>query len=111
MSIEQQESFELATSSPEEALDFACSLLTGGLVAESDANPGAAQELLASLAHYIQLRYVGELGLALEELSQLGQRCKNISFQREQFRTQLRWVAETIGLSEKEIAQLHLLEK
>ena len=73
MTIEQQTSFTLAQSSPEEGLDFACSLLSGGLVAEAESDPVKSHQLLTSLANYVQFRYVGELSLALDELFYLGQ--------------------------------------
>ena len=55
---------ELATSSAEEGLDFAASLLSGGIQAQVAARPGEAAQIAVSLAQYVQYRYVSELALA-----------------------------------------------
>lgn len=95
---------QIATSSVEEGLDFACSLLTDALVMRGEESPNVAKQLLTELASYLQLRYVGETGLALEYLAGLGQQCAPTS----QFWNQLRWVAVQLKLNEQELAALGL---
>jgi hypothetical protein len=65
---------QIAKSSVEEGLDFACNLLMSSL-ATGEEQPQMAQQLLKELAHYITLRYAGELLLALEYLAGLAHLC------------------------------------
>jgi hypothetical protein len=106
MPIIQQARFKLATSSTEEGLDFAVSLLSGGIEAQAQTDSAAAPELAISLARYTQFRYVGELELAYEELVLLGMKCKNREYQRLQFWSQLDWVGQKMNLPSLEVATL-----
>jgi hypothetical protein len=98
----------IATSSVEEGLDFACSLLSSAVPHEGKANPEKTQQLLNELAQYIRLRYVGELLLALEYLAGLGDLCDPSLFQSKQFWAQLRWVADKMNLSATEKEKLEI---
>ena len=106
MPIVQQSRFNLATSSTEEGLDFAASLLAGGVEAQVQTHAALAQELAISLARYTQFRYVGELGLAYQELLFLGAKCENNEFQRMHFWSQLDWVGQQMHLPPLEVATL-----
>ncbi len=99
---------QIATSSVEEGLDFACSLISSAVAAEGEAHPQKAQQLLRELASYVQLRYVGELLLALECLAGLGRTCNPSSFRTDQFWSQLRWVAGEMRLTTEELEKLEL---
>lgn len=99
----EQRSYTLAQSSPEEGLDFACSLLSDAIRARAVARPELSQELLAALTNYVQFRYVGELGLAFEQLAFLGASSDELSRRREQFWAQMRWVATALQLPAAEI--------
>jgi hypothetical protein len=88
---------QLATSSVEEGLDFAASLLTEGIQAQVGVSPESGEMFASTLANYMRLRYVGELGLAWEELVALGHRCKAGGFRDAQFWAQVAWVAERLG--------------
>jgi hypothetical protein len=96
-SMVQPLTFQLITSSVEEGLDFAASLLTGGVQSQVEANPESGTRFANTLASYLRLRYVGELGLALEELVALAHWCKAGGFRDEQFWAQVNWVAERLG--------------
>jgi hypothetical protein len=91
-----------------EDLDFACSLASTAITRAGDANPEGRGELLNALTAYIQFRYVGEDGLALEQLSWLGHRCAPAGFRSEQFWSQLKWVAAAIDLEGDDLARLEL---
>ena len=93
-------------SSVEEGLDFACSLISGAISKEGRAKPEKALQLLEELSSYVQLRYVGELGLALEYLAGLGNLCAPDLFRSRQFWSQLRWVADRMELTSGEIEKL-----
>jgi hypothetical protein len=97
---------KIATSSVEEGLDFACSLISDAISKQGRAKPEKALQLLEELSSYVQLRYVGELGLALEYLAELGSLCSPDLFQSRQFWSQLRWLAEKIELTPEKIAKL-----
>lgn len=99
----QRQSYTLAQSSPEEGLDFACSLLSDAIRACGDARPELSQELLVALTSYVQFRYVGEFGLAFEQLAVLGTRSGELLQLREQFWAQMRWVATAMQLPAAEI--------
>lgn len=101
----------LATSSVEEGLDFACNLLVPALSAQGDAHPSEAQSLLSSLGYYISFRYSGELGLALEKLASLGHSCNQVDPRGQQFWAQLRWVAAQMNLTPDEQEALALPER
>jgi hypothetical protein len=75
-----------------------------------DANPEGRGELLNALTAYIQFRYVGEDGLALDQLSWLGHRCAPAEFRSEQFWSQLKWVAAAMDLEGDDLARLELPE-
>ena len=66
---------EIATSSIQEGLDFACHLLSNAIAAAGHAEPAKAVQLLDEITNYIQFRYAGEDRLALESLSWLGHMC------------------------------------
>jgi len=90
---------KIATSSPEEGLDFACNLIATAVSKDADSHPERACELLRTLAQYVQFRYVGELELAAEYITDLGRMISPVtSFEREQFWRQMQWVAQAIGL-------------
>ncbi len=57
----------IATSSIEEGLDLACSMLVDALQASARDEANDARGILSSLAQYVRFRYVGELRLAFEE--------------------------------------------
>jgi hypothetical protein len=97
---------KIATSSVEAGLDFACSLISDAISKEGRAKPQKALQLLEELSSYVQLRYVGEIGLALEYLAGLGKLCDPDSFRNQQFWAQLRWVADTMKLTSEEIEKL-----
>jgi hypothetical protein len=99
---------EITTSSVEEGLDFACSLASSAIAAAGEAQPESAQQILNELTSYVQLRYVGELVLALEYLAGMGHRCSPGSFRSEQFWAQLRWVASQMQLLPNELQELEL---
>ena len=90
---------QITTVSVEQALDFACSLLSSAVAAAGEARPQEAPPLLRELAVYIEFRYVGELGLAFESLARLGHVCPAASFQSEQFWSQLEWASTQLGVS------------
>lgn len=97
---------KIATSSVEEGLDFACSLISDAISKEGRAKPEKALQLLQELSSYVQLRYVGELGLALEYLAGLGKLCAPDLSRSRQFWSQLRWVADKMELTSAEIEKL-----
>jgi hypothetical protein len=92
----------IATSSVEDGLDFACSLLSSAISAEAEVHPEKARPLLKELAQYIELRYVGETLLALEYLSSIGRTCNPETVRGTQFWRQLDWVADQMELSAEE---------
>ena len=97
---------KIATSSVGEGLDFACSLISDAVSKEGKNKPEKALQLLEELSSYVQLRYVGELGLALEYLAGLGRLCATDSFRSRQFWSQLQWVADKMDLAPGEIEKL-----
>lgn len=100
----------IATTSVGEGLDFACSLASTAIARAGDANPEWRGELLNALTAYIQFRYVGEDGLALDQLTWLGHRCVPSEFRGEQFWSQLKWVAAAMNLEGDDLAHLELPE-
>ncbi len=93
----------LATSSPEAGLDFACQLIATALSSEADAQPERACRVLRTFSLYVEFRYVGELELAAEYLCDLGREISPAtSFQRQQFWSQLQWVAQSLDLPAQE---------
>lgn len=107
---------QIATSSVEEGLDFAFNLACEAIPRVGQVYPEKAKQLLEGLASYVQYRYAGELLLAAECLSWLGNACDQADFQdwpfwghlRRQFWSQMRWVAEKMSLSPEELARLEL---
>ena len=97
---------KIATSSVEEGLDFACSLISDAISKEGRAKQEKALQLLEELSSYVQLRYVGELGLALEYLAGLGHQCSSTGFKAPQFWSQLKWVAQKMELSATDMEEL-----
>ena len=85
---------QIATSSTEEGLDFACSLIVDAIIRYSEAHPEQAKELLQILANYIQFRYVGELGLAAEYLADIGVKVESGS----QFARQMEWIEKRMKM-------------
>jgi hypothetical protein len=98
----------IATSSVEEGLDFACSLVSGAMSKAGEGDPTEAQRLVQELTSYVQFRYVGELLLAAENLASLGRACDPEAFRSKQFWLQMHWVAEQMQLSPEELAKLEL---
>ena len=98
----------IATSSVNEGLDFACSLLSSAIAEEGEAHPERALSLLHELTRYIELRYVGETLLALEYLAGLGRSCNPTIFRSSQFWRQLKWVASQMNLTSEETQRLDL---
>jgi hypothetical protein len=95
---------QLASSSPEEGLDFAACLLCGGIQAQVAQQPDQGAQLAMSLAKYVQFRYASELGLAWDELVALGDSCKSDGFRKEQFWLQLQLVGDQLGMPELDFA-------
>ena len=104
-----QPSEQIAMSSIEEGMDFACSLLSSALARKGEASPDVASLLLNELTSYIRLRYIGETLLALEYLSVLGRSCEGLEFSRTQFWRQLQWVASQMHLTEEDLKTVELL--
>lgn len=100
----------IATSSVQESLDFACSLLSSAIAAAGQSEPAKAGALLNELTSYIQFRYVGEEGLALESLSWLGRMCDPGLFRSNQFWSQMKWLAFACGFEGDDLARLKLSE-
>ena len=98
----------VATSSTEEGLDFACNLAASGILAIAERNPAKAPVLLRYLAQYVEFRYVNELVLALEYLADIGNLLEQSSFSSEKFWAQIRWVAQHMELEEAEYAGLNI---
>ncbi len=98
----------IATSSVEDGLDFACSLLSSAISVEAEVHPEKAQPLLKELTQYIEFRYVGETLLALEYLSSIGQTCNLEPVRGRQFWRQLGWVADQMELSTEERQRVEL---
>ena len=98
----------LATSSTEDGLDFACNLAVSGILAIAEHNPAKAPALLRYLAQYIEFRYVNELVLALEYLADIGNMLEQGSFCSDQFWAQIRWVAQHMKLDLAEYAGLRI---
>lgn len=100
----------IATTSVGEGLDFACSLVSTAISRAGNAKPESRGELLNALTAYIQFRYVGEDGLALDQLSWLGHRCAPADFQSDQFWSQLKWVTVAMDFEGEDLASLELPE-
>ena len=97
---------KIATSSVEEEMDFACSLISDAIAEEGRAKPEKASELLQELTSYIQFRYVGEFELAVEYLAGFGTLFPRDSSRGQQFWSQLCWVAKKMELTSEEKAKL-----
>lgn len=97
---------QIATTSIEEGLDFACSLASDAISRAGEVNPTEARRLLRELTIYVQFRYVGELFLAAESLVWLGRACNSVEFRSKQFWMQMRWVASKLELSSEDLAKL-----
>ena len=100
----------ISTTSIGEGLDFACSLASTAIARAGESCPENCGELLNSLTAYIQFRYVGEEGLAIEQLAWLGHRCDAAEFRSEQFWSQMKWVAAAMDLDGDDLAVLELPE-
>ena len=98
----------ISTTSIGEGLDFACSLASTAIARAGESRPANCGELLSALTAYIQFRYVGEEGLALEQLAWLGHRCAAAEFRSEQFWSQVTWVAAEMDLGGDDLAVLEL---
>jgi hypothetical protein len=98
----------IATSSIQEGLDFACSLLSDAIAAEGRSGPAKAVQLLNELTSYIQFRYVGEEVLVIESLSWLGRMCDVGAFRSNQFWSQMKWLASACGLEGEDLARFEL---
>jgi hypothetical protein len=99
---------QITTTSVEDGLDFACSLITDAIVQSSKIRPETAFSRLSELSDYIRLRYVGESGLALEYLAGLGHECRLDQARRIQFWSQIRWIAEAMQLGPDELSRLEV---
>ena len=86
----------IATSSVEEGLDFGCNLLIGALEVAATSSSSDAQDILSSLVRYLRFRYVGELGLAFEELSALASELAPHVQRSELLNAQLTWVERSL---------------
>ena len=89
---------QIATTSIEEGLDFAASLLARAVDARARIDSTRAPDLAAGLAQYISFRYVGELQLALEMICDLGNMCGRELTTPEPFWRQAQWIAERLEL-------------
>ena len=98
----------IATSSIAEGLDFAANLLASAIMFDSGEPSPQTRQQLQELAHYIQLRYVGETGLALEALVHLAHEYDAASFRSQQFWTQVRWLSNGMRLSSQEFEELRI---
>jgi hypothetical protein len=97
---------KLATTSPEDGLDFACNLVATALSREADSHPERACDILRTFTQYVEFRYVGELELAAQYLADLGREISPAtSFQRQHFWLQMQWVAQSMGLPAQEYAE------
>ena len=94
----------LANSSVQDGLDFAASLLCGGIQATVQSDPARGAYLADWLAQYIEYRYVSEFGLAWEKLVDLGDQCTNGGFSGERFWQQMRLTANQIGQPELDLS-------
>jgi len=101
---------EIATSSIQEGLDFACHLLSNAIAAAGHAEPAKAVQLLDEITNYIQFRYAGEDRLALESLSWLGHMCDARKFRSNQFWSQMKWLGSACALEPDDLARLELPE-
>ena len=98
----------IATSSVKDGLDFACQLLQVDVSERGRVRPDEAAPLLGGLCFYIELRYVGEYGLALEALERLATEVEPREPVREQFWAQMRWVAAQFSNKERSGLRLPL---
>lgn len=87
----------IATSSVEEALDFACALLVDALRAVGRTRPERAPRLLVSLTQNVRLRYAGEFRLAFEELLALGEDVGSELRDPSQYHAQMAWLRNSLG--------------
>lgn len=100
----------ISTTSIGEGLDFACSLASTAIARSGESSPESSGELLNALTAYIQFRYIGEEGLAIEQLAWLGHRCDAAEFRSEQFWLQMKSVAAAMDLDGYDLAVLELPE-
>jgi hypothetical protein len=100
----------ISTTSIGDGLDFACSLASTAIARAGESGSENCGELLNALTAYIQFRYVGEEGLAIEQLAWLGHRCDAAEFRREQFWSQMKWLAAAMYLDGEDLAVLELPE-
>ena len=98
----------LATSSAEDGLDFACNLAVSGILAIAEQKSAKAPVLLRYLAQYVQFRYVNQLVLALEYLADIGNMLEQGSFSSDQFWAQMRWLAQHMDLDLGEYSGLRI---
>lgn len=108
MSQHDAEMAAIATSSVEDGLDFACSLISPALSELGHAKPDQAPRLLNDITQYIRLRYVGEPLLAMEYLAGIGNDCSDDRFPSAQFWRQLDWVAKQMKLTDEDTLRLGL---
>jgi hypothetical protein len=88
---------QIVTSSIEEGLDYAASLLCDAITDQAHAHPVTSLGLASSLALYVRLRYVGELGLAFKELVGMAADCKAVYVPSPLFSDQVNWLAKKLG--------------
>jgi len=84
---------DIATSSIEEALDFAFNLIMPVISEAGESEPVKAQKFLRQVSDYVSLRYAGEIELAFEWL----QNFENLSSREfpsraSQFQRQMIWL-------------------
>lgn len=94
---------QIAISSPQEGLDYACQLIASGSRAWALKNPETAPSMYQKLAGYVEFRYNNELELALGCLVKLGRACPPDCFQSEVFWRQIRWVAQECKVRDPDI--------
>lgn len=84
---------DIATSSIEEALDFAFNLIMPVISEAEESDPVKAQEILRQVSDYVSLRYAGELELAFEWLQNFDSLSRREFPNRaSQFQRQMSWL-------------------
>ena len=104
----------MTIASPDEGLDFGCHLLTDAISDQGNASSDNAVKLLQMLSSFIQFPYVGETGLALDELIAIGVICSDSEFTfmdkdtSNLFWAQITWIASKVSLSKESSKTLSL---
>ena len=89
---------DIATSSIEEALDFAFNLIIPVISDTGGRDKNLAPELLSQVSDYVSLRYAGELVLAFEWLQEF-EDLHSLEFpdREKQFKKQMNWLENEIA--------------